>query len=165
MRRAIVGLALFALVLPIGSAPVEAQAGKALNAIESFVAAGLPVAEVFAYTEETGTLLGRPGQFIEKVVWHDTRLERHTSLDGIIDLDSGGTIERFRNRSELLSRLRYIETFDGTILSTNDYRWEMGLMLLRVTFILTPSQAEQYRAAMAGEAGSTRPRDLDPVAG
>lgn len=139
------------ILLATLASPSSAQiSDTAIGTVEIFIASGFPIDEVFVYTEAKGTLLGRPGQFVEKVVWHDTRLTRETDSDGDLVLDSGGTIERFRSRQDLQTRVRYVETFDGTILSTQDYRFEIGLMLLRLPFALTPSQAEEYRRLMAG---------------
>jgi hypothetical protein len=123
--------------------------GTALHAVKMFQAAGLPIDEVYVHTEETSPLLGLPAQYIEKVVWHDTRLVR-SALDRPMLLDSGGSIERFRNQEELRSRLSLVEAFDGTAISAEDYRFEIGLMLLRLPLALTPAQGEEYRAALAG---------------
>jgi hypothetical protein len=134
-------------ILAAAAAPATAQAPTAIAAVEWFREAALPIGDVFVYTESKGTLLGRPGQFVEKIVWHDTRLEARRDTDGDLTLDAGGSIERFSSAADMAARIRYVETFDGTILSTNDYRYTSGLMFLRITFALTPSQAEEYRLA------------------
>jgi hypothetical protein len=145
MRKLLLVIAsLIALQLP---GTTFAQEPTALATVESFKEAGFPIGEIVAYDENTPRyLIGRPGEMIEKVVWHDTRLERRTDTDGLLSLDAGGSIERFRNPSELQTRLRYIEAFDGTILATQDYRYALGNLLLRLPFALTPRQAEEYAA-------------------
>jgi hypothetical protein len=147
MRATVLGFTLMLLVGLMPSTPVSrvAAAPSAGAVVEAFIAAGLPIAETLALAEDTDRLLGRPGQYIEKVSWRDSRVRYQADT---ITIDSGGTVEAFATIADRDARNAYIATFDGTPLG-REYRYAEGLMLLRVPWDLTPSQAEEYRAIFA----------------
>ncbi len=115
----------------------------ALDYVNSFVNAGLPVENIIEYTEETDPngLLGRPNQYISKVNFADNRIEQYDASDPL-----GGTIEVFESKENLESRKSYIEDISGAGLGGEQYMYVSadGLSLLRLEFDLTPDQAGEY---------------------
>lgn len=149
MIRVLMLIALFLFAL----APAQAQGRTAQQVVDGFQAAGFPVAGVVAYDERSdpNRLLGRPGQYIEKVSWWDTRLRAPSEPEapGVLD---GGSIERFANLNDLRERQRYLEAVaSGGLFGEYRFVNEPELMILRITFGLVPSDANDYGAAfMAG---------------
>lgn len=131
-------------------AATQAQEVLALTALEVFQEAGIPIVEAVAYDAATdpNRLLGRPGEYVEKLSWRDERLLPSYPEDWgwpDISVDTGGSIERFANQRDLDRRLAYLAAFDGTIFG-REYRYTHKLMILRLPFDLTPEQAGEYEA-------------------
>ena len=128
MRPALAILALAALLV----GPARAQGScTGVDAVTAFEAAGISVGNVVSYDEETdpNRLLGRRGGYVEKVAWSDGSVERFASTD-----------DRDRRETTLAG-------FDGTILG-DGYRYTAGLLLVRISREVTPSQARAYEAAV-----------------
>lgn len=146
---------LLALVMALGflalPALAETPAPNATDYVDSFVAAGLPVNNIIVYTEETdlNNLLGRPGEYISKVNFADTRLDQTGS-----DSPVGGNVEVFASQKDMEKRKAYIEEIYATvpmvgkmyIFTSND-----GLALLRLEYALTPTQTKEYTSVFAPE--------------
>ena len=94
--------------------------------------------------------LGRPNQYIEKVSWPDPEVDPKFESDGYYDSDIppekfvGGTIEKFRNQSDLNRRYNYIKSVHLAMPMTNQYMYKKGLFLLRLDREFTPEQAKEY---------------------
>lgn len=75
--------------------------------IGRFMVFDLPVGKIIIYDEETcpNNLLGRPGQYVGKADWEDTRVEQYS------DTLTGGTIEIFKDADSLKKRKEYLEPF------------------------------------------------------
>jgi hypothetical protein len=121
----------------------EAEKTTALDYVNAFVNAGLPVENIIEYTEETDVngLLGRPDQYISKVNFADNRIEQYDTSDPL-----GGTVEVFESKKNLENRKTYIEQLFETGLGGKQYIYVStdGLALLRLEFDLTPEQAGEY---------------------
>lgn len=120
----------------------------AIDYVNSFINAGLPVDNVIDYDEETDTngLLGRPGQYTSKVNFADSRIEQYDESDPL-----GGTVEVFNSKSDLQKRKEYIESIrDAAEILASQYIYvsKDGLVLLRVEFDLTPEQADEYKMVL-----------------
>jgi hypothetical protein len=143
MPRVLLLLALFLFTL----APANAQGRTAQEVVDGFIAAGFPISEVAVYNEDTDRLFGRPGQYIEKVSWWDTRTRRGDE----ITIDSGGSLERFATLRDYRERLAYLEAVaTGPLLGEYRYPSESELMILRIALALTPTAANSYGAAFTG---------------
>ena len=109
--------------------------------------AGLPIENIIDYTVETdpNELLGRPGEYTSKVNFADSRIEQYDEAD-----PKGGSIEVFASEEDMVRRKDYIASIlrEMPILG-NEYLYPSpdGLSLLRVSYDVTPDQAEQYRIA------------------
>jgi len=106
--------------------------------------AHLPITGVVVYTDETddNKLLGRPNQYISKANFADTRL----SQVDITDPD-GGSVETFKNASNLTARKTYIEKIFKDSPMFTEYLIVNGNYLLRLNKDLTAAQVEEYKTA------------------
>lgn len=133
-----------ASVLPASSQPADQITGDSLAA--ALQTSGLPVSSIVVYTGENdpNRLLGRPGQYTGKVSWHDDRARPHD--------DPESTVELFATFADLDRRAKYLDAIisSSSLFGQYMYRDDDRLALLRVPFDLTPDQAPQYQAWLAG---------------
>jgi hypothetical protein len=123
------------------SAPPSSQ--KVVLALK---AQGLPIGKYRVYTaaNDVNKLLGRPGQYISKTNFHDTRLRASRTWD----IDGGGSAETFKNTLDAKNRFRYIKAITESSPLFAEYHWLNGRILLRVSSDLTPVQASRYKRAL-----------------
>src|SRR5262245_16523811 len=88
------------------SSPGTSHVNAALIVLKSLKRAGLPIDGYVNYTAESDDnhLLGRPGQYVNKVNFHDRRLEK----SGEFDIDGGGSIETFDYSDDAQKRYAYV---------------------------------------------------------
>lgn len=103
--------------------------------------------KIVVYDENTdpNEKLGRPGNYIGKADFSDSRIEQ-TGEDLI-----GGTIEVFENSKDCQSRADYLDKFNDSSLGAfgvNAYIYQYDKAVLRVDYKLTPEQAEEYHTQM-----------------
>ncbi len=107
---------------------------------------------VFDEEDDPNKQLGRPNQYVSKISWADKRIDPHDfseeNEEEINDLDpteyKGGTIEGFKNVSDLNRRYTYIKNITLNAPMLNQYMYKKGLFLMRLDKDLTPSQAKRY---------------------
>ena len=137
------------------TAPPTTQAAyHARTLIAGMKRAGQPIGKVVCYNETTdpNKLLGRPGGYIEKCDWADTRYDRPST--GVPSDVVGGSIEVFAVPGEAMERAQYLGTFAGQgMLSTG---WTFLIppnsnFMLRVDSDLTSRQTTAYRKAMQAQ--------------
>ena len=129
--------------------------GAATNAsavIARLKAAKLPIGEATVYgaASDPNHLLGRPGGYTSKAAFTDTRINPNDARDttpGSVDL--GGSVEVFATSGDATAREQYIQAAEkaAPIVGT-EYDYVSGPVLLRVSQVLTPQQAAQYKAAL-----------------
>lgn len=96
-------------------------------------------------------LLGRPNQYTSKVTFTDSRINASDvsgSAQG--DVNRGGAIEVFGNATDATAREKYIQAVTKTMPALAEYDYVHGNVLVRVSHLLTPAQAQQYKAAADG---------------
>lgn len=93
---------------------------------------------IYSAATDVNHLLGRPGQYVAKVSWSDSR----DHADGT----SAGTIEFFSSASDLLTRERYVKSVEKGSPLLGQYIYVDRLALMRLGFALTPSAAAKYQA-------------------
>src|SRR5688572_23492802 len=129
MRRGWLAMAIACLFVFTTVAKAQ-NTPTALSVIDGFMEAGIPIIALHVFDETTDPLhlLGRPGQYIEMVAWHDDRrtIVAETS-------PATGSIERFATRADMERRLNTLRALDGTFLSPY-YRFTHGLMILRISY-------------------------------
>lgn len=134
---------LFALSACGSSEPkVEITAETAVASLQEKIS---NITSVVVYNEETdpNENLGRPGQYIGKADFFDDRMEDTE--------DSAGTIEFFSSESDCNDRYEYLCKLadpEFGAFGVNQYIYKYNLAVFRVSFDLTPTQAEEYKAAM-----------------
>ena len=113
------------------------------DVINRFKILNIPIGKVIAYNEEScpNDLLGRPGQYIGKADWEDTRVEQFG------DSLTGGTIEVFDNQDALIKRKEYLEPFLEEAMFLQ-YLFVHKNVIVRIDKELTPSQADEYKDAL-----------------
>lgn len=125
--------------------PTPTPAPKTANDVaQALKNAGMSIGDITVLTAETDQLLGRPGQYASKVNFKDTRIGQD-KLTGMInkDVSPGGSIEVFVNADEMKARVALIKTLTQSF-SIPEYDYQSGLVLLRVSGILTPEEAGEY---------------------
>ena len=93
-------------------------------------------------------LLGRPGQYTDKVNFKDTRI---SSTDQGVDISvtDGGSIEVFTTTTDAKNRFAYIQKISKSgVALFAEYEYLDGLVILRVSAQLTPDQAAKYEATL-----------------
>jgi hypothetical protein len=109
---------------------------------------GLPIRQIKVYSEDDdpNKLLGRPGQYIGKANFRDSRAD-DDRVRGL-DVSQGGSIEVFASEGDARERADYVEEIarSGGGLFAYDYLREK--VLLRVAGSLTPTEAREYQAAL-----------------
>jgi hypothetical protein len=130
----------------VGNGAEEAALEDFLTAgdvIDSFKTLSIPIGEVIVYDEETcpNDLLGRPGQYIGKADWEDTRVEQFG------DSLTGGTVEVFDNQNALIKRKEYLEPFLEEAMFLQ-YMYVHKNVIVRIDKELTPTQADEYKDAL-----------------
>lgn len=122
--------------------------------IEHLKANQLPIGRVDVYNAETDPLdrLGRPGQYVGKAVFHDTRKElvRQQQEEDVISFqNSGGIVEIFASVADLDGRKRALDVARQQFpAAPPEWQYSNGVILLRLGHVLTPEEAAQYEAAL-----------------
>jgi hypothetical protein len=134
---------------PTTATPTTAppEPATALAVIDSLAAAGLPIGTTVEYTDVTdpNESLGRPGQYIAKAGWIDTRVDCALDEPG---WDCGGDVELFDNPDDLDNRWNYLTGFADTPPIGGFYMWRSATAIVRVGFVIAPSLAYEYQAAL-----------------
>ncbi|HVB60725.1 MAG TPA: hypothetical protein VNE61_05970 [Ktedonobacteraceae bacterium] len=130
--------------------PGPAHSGQtSVQIMQGLKAHGLPIGAYFNYTaaNDVNKLLGRPGQYIGKLNFKDTRIS--SSDQGVdISVPDGGSIEVFANTTDAKNRFTYIQSISKSgVALFAEYEYLDGVAILRISPQLTPAQAVQYEAA------------------
>lgn len=115
----------------------------AQGVLDAFTAAGLPLQDVTVYTAENdpNSLLGRPGQYIEKANWNDSRYPAD-------DPDGANTIEVFPDEAAMVKRRDYIASVTGDSPMLLQYMQAHRNALVRLDKQITPDQAAEYKRVL-----------------
>jgi hypothetical protein len=98
-------------------------------------------------------LLGRPGGYMSKVAFTDSRVPADQVVGGTPgDVEYGGSVEVFGTEKAAQQRKDYIQGFGTAMPILAEYDYVSGPALLRVSRVLTPAQAGEYQKAL-GESG------------
>ena len=113
--------------------------------LQSLKGAGLDLEITLIYTEETDPNhnLGRPGQYTGKA-------------DFAIGSAKKNTLETFANAADCDAREEYLSAYADPSLGAfglNQYMYKTELAILRVSYDITPTKAEEYGAAFCALMG------------
>jgi hypothetical protein len=125
-----------------GYAPLTLNAASALRALQR---AGMPIGQFVNYTaaSDDNHLLGRPGMYVTKVNFRDTRIP----AVGDFDTEGGGSIETFENKDDAQRRYDYVHAITSGSSLFFEYEYLRGTVFLRLSKVLTPDQAAGYERA------------------
>jgi len=138
--------------VPAGAAKDKhiAAPKTALAVTRDLRATGLPVGAITNYTASTDPnhLLGRPNGYKSKTAFVDTTIANPTGTP--TSVTRGGSVEFFANHIGAVRREHYIEKLEKAdpILGT-EYDYVHGSALLRLSSLLTPSEAKVYKQMLA----------------
>lgn len=109
--------------------------------VGAFKRAGIPLGKVIYYAEATDSnkLLGRPGQYVQKASWADSRIEQYDPTD-----PTGGTVEVFDSTDSMQNQWDYLSGFVSSGGFFAQYMYKGANVIVRVEHDLTPKQAKQY---------------------
>ena len=125
----------------------------AATALADLEDAGLPITDsaVITETNDANDLIGRPGQYVSKVAFADSRLG--VPIDPAEPgNEGGGSIEVFADNADAQVRSDYIQEALQSLgpIAGTEYHYLAGPILVRVTGELPPSVAAEYETAVAG---------------
>ncbi|HEX8727665.1 MAG TPA: hypothetical protein VF739_03525 [Ktedonobacterales bacterium] len=133
------------------STPATPHSGQSADQIVAGLKSkGLPIGDVFTYTaaNDPNNLLGRPGQYVSKDNFKDTRISSSdTGTD--ISVSDGGAVETFANPTDAQKRFTYLQSIStsGNALFA-EYEYLDGDVIVRISSQLTPDQAKAYETAL-----------------
>lgn len=107
---------------------------------------GLPIGDITAITESTDSqhLMNKPNEYTSMATFVDARITQD-QLTGMLNksIAPGGGIEVFKSANDAKARLSVIESLTKSLnLPETDY--QEGVVLLRLSNILTADQAKEY---------------------
>lgn len=112
----------------------------------------LPVSDLVIYDENTDVnhLLKRPGQYIEKANFTDSRIKQdfEPATDADRDTLRKCTIEVFASAEDMERRKNYVEAIGKSAAVFGSYLYPHKNVLVRIDFKLPPEQAEEYKRAL-----------------
>ena len=128
----------------------EQKSVESLNAFETVEAlktARLPIADVTTLTAESdeNKLLGRPGQYVSKAVFFDSRYPKGS---GEFE-EPENTVETFASDADAKSRRDYVAKVTEGMPMLMQYQILRGRTLVRLNKALSPDQAKEYEMALA----------------
>lgn len=146
MNRRSFTAALIALIcLPTPSA-YAAKRITAERVIDAIIDADIDLLDWTYFNAETDPnhLLGRPGQYVEKVTFWDSRIGNPERGE------EAGTVEIFSSEKDLLARMRYIQGIAEHLPIAVQYQFRHKLILLRLNKRFSPKRAAEYEAILRG---------------
>lgn len=137
----------------VAAPSTAAEAVDAEAVLAELTAAGLPITDSAAITEtnDANNLIGRPGQYMSKVTFADSRVGAPID-QAAPGNEAGGSIEVFANDSDAQARSDYIQQTLKSLgpIAGTEYHYLSGPVLVRVNGELVPSAAADYESAVAG---------------
>jgi hypothetical protein len=143
-----------------GTGEAKADAGN-----QQQVAVGLQTAEQVAATLEQSVstmtttvvysastdpdhLLGKAHGYLSRVAFSDSRVQSgDVAGNKPDDVQRGGTVETFATPAQAHARAKDIEGGSLGAMASGEYHYYVGGSLIRVSQILTPLQAQDYKSA------------------
>jgi len=128
-----------------GALDAEAVATELQKTVPS-----LKVTVVYTEASDPNHQLGRPGGYTSKVTFSDSRIPaKEVEFTDEHDLTRGGSVEVFDTAAAAEKRAAYIRKIGESMPTFAEYDYVQGPVLLRVSKILTPTQAKEYEQALA----------------
>jgi hypothetical protein len=169
IRAAVIGVLMFAAACGGGgdeNGDGDAVSLDAEGVVLALAEAGLPVELTVVYTEESdpNNRLGRPGGYTSKAAFVDTRIDDDEVTDSSEgSIEAGGGVEVFAEAEDAEDRSEYIQSITEEVQLLAEYNYVEGPILLRLSRQLTPTQAEEYEAALAAVVAGESPQLSGPT--
>jgi len=138
---------------PTGGGAASPAASPTATQVQQRLQAAVPTASsimVYDETNDPNKLLGRPGGYTSKTAFADSRIPaaKLVGLDRDA-LERGGSVEVYSTPAAARTRSDYIQSIlQGASILGTEYHYLSGGVLMRVTGVLPPSQAQEYEAAL-----------------
>lgn len=126
-------------------------AGEALQALQQQYPEAIEKVVVYDEQSDPNGLLGRPGEYIGKADFVDSRIEANQNPYMTDVLKEGGTLECFDSRSACDARYQLLCSMSGPemgALGVNAYLYKYETAIFRVSYDVTLSDAATYQTAM-----------------
>ncbi|MFF6877014.1 hypothetical protein ACFY9S_17060 [Streptomyces sp. NPDC012474] len=119
-------------------------AKQAVAGLKNFIP-GLKLVRDYTEASDPNHLLGRPGGYTSKAAFSDSRVSS-ADVEGLGEdaVERGGSVEVFKTAEEARARAKYIETIAKSMPGATEYHYIAGGILIRVSNLLTPTQAKDY---------------------
>lgn len=146
MKKVFLLLLMFFMITGCGSAEKKAELPDSESLLTELKTKNSNLDKIQAFTEETdpNEKLGRPGYYISKADFSDSRLDQEGS-----EYLVGGTLETFSSKGDCDKRAEYLNKLNDPsigVLAVNQYIYKYDNVLLRVDYNLTPEQANEYKS-------------------
>ncbi|MFJ9605027.1 hypothetical protein ACIRS1_01560 [Kitasatospora sp. NPDC101176] len=132
----------------VGAPPEETDAAAALGKLATAVPS-LKIVKQYTAEDDPNHLLGRPGQYVSKVSFSDSRIKpadvEGESADSVA---RGGAVEVFATEADARKRSEYIQAIVKGMPALLEYDYVRGPVLIRVSKYLTPDQAKALQSAV-----------------
>lgn len=147
MKKILMILACCMLLCGCGGKSEKLELPSSKELLEQLQEKNSNLSEIEEFTSETDPngKLGKPGYYISKADFSDSRVEQ------IGEYLCGGTIETFSSEKDCESRADYLNGLNDPDLGAfglNQYVYQYDCVLFRVSYDLTPEQAEEYHVQM-----------------
>lgn len=147
MRKILMILACCLVLCGCGGKSEKVELPSSKELLEQLKEKNSNLSEIEEFTSETdpNEKLGRPGYYISKADFSDSRVEQ------VGEYLCGGTIETFSSEKDCKSRADYLNGLNDPefgLLGLNQYVYQYDCVLFRVSYDLTPEQAEEYHMQM-----------------
>jgi hypothetical protein len=128
------------------SASPPVTAGQIATRLSAHIKSIAAVADYTAATDNEH-LLGRPGGYLSKTLLIDNRVS--DSGKATNPVDHGGIVEAFADTDAAAARVDSLRKTLNNPSGAGEYDYLHGAVVLRVSKLLTPSQAAEYQKALA----------------
>lgn len=147
MKRILMILACCVVLCGCGGKSEKLELPSSKELLEQLQEKNSNLSEIEEFTSETDPngKLGKPGYYISKADFSDVRVEQ------VGEYLCGGTIETFSSEKDCESRADYLNGLNDPDLGAfglNQYVYQYDCVLFRVSYDLTPEQAEEYHVQM-----------------
>jgi hypothetical protein len=130
------------------SQPLTAQ--QVMAALAKHIPAVTP-GVVYTAQTDPNHLLGRPGGYVSKTAFIDSRVSQ-SDVEGMRGdaVERGGSVEVFSDEQGAQNRVKYIQAIASGFPAAVEYDYSSGPVLVRVSRMLTPAQANEYQTTLKG---------------
>lgn len=140
---------------PAATLPSAAPDASALTARITKAIPTAKLTKVYTADTDPNVKLGRPHQYVSKTFFEDSRASSNPkAVEQSADRTTivyGGTVEVFANAEDAQAWTAAIDTVNKAIggITTPDYMYRHGAVVVRVSHLLTADQADAYDKALA----------------